>query len=148
MLLAASFGSVAPALAEDGRPVTIHVINEQGEPIPNATVRVPGTEGTRLVNRNGEWTQSMLYTVEGDEYPFQKNEFIEFVITAPEYHAGSIRYRVRGRYNYVEVALRRMPPPTAALLDEDDRDLLIRWFQRTEVEGPPQDEVSVQKKDK
>jgi len=129
---------VSPALAkgDKGRPVTIRVVDEQGQPIPNATVRVPGTEGKRRVTRAGEWTESMLYTVDGDEFVFRKNEFVEFHVAAPEFHARSIKYRVRGRMNYVQVALKAMPPPAASLAAEANSELLVRWFQRTAVDEP------------
>lgn len=131
----------AAAADKKGRSVTIRVVDEAGEALQNATVRVPGTEGKRRVNLNGEWTESMLYTIEGDEFVFRKNEYVEFHVAAPEFHARAIKYKVRGRMNYVQVALKRMPPPTAPLADEDE-DLLIRWFKRTETEelselGPP-----------
>jgi len=128
---------------EKGRPVTIHVVDVYGQPITNATVRVPGTEGKTKVNGNGEWTETMLYTIEGDEYVFKKNEEVVFHVSAPEYHARPVRYRIRGRMNYVEVALRKMPEPTDPLKQVDDQDLLIRWFQRTEVEDAPDATSSV-----
>jgi hypothetical protein len=134
----AAIGLLAPQAAQakkdEGRPVTIRVVDEYGVPIQNARVRVPGTEGKTLVNRNGEWTEQMLYTVMGDEFPFARGETIEFHISAPEYHARSVQYKVRGRTNYVEVALKKMPEPTDPLERQDDRDLLIRWFQRTDVD--------------
>jgi hypothetical protein len=124
---------VAEASEEKGRAVTLRVVDEGGEPLPNATVRVPGTEGKRRVTRNGEWTESVLYTIEGDEFRFKRGDVVEFHVTAPEYHARAIKYRVRGRLNYVEVALKRMPAPDAAL-ESDPDDLLIRWFLRTSVD--------------
>lgn len=130
--------STAHAKDDKGRPVTIRVVDEYGNPIPNARVRVPNTEGKTLVNRNGEWTESMLYTLMGDEFVFEKNAFIEFHVSAPEFYARSVKYRVRGRMNYVEVALRKMPAPTEELGNKDDRDLLIHWFKRTEVEDVPE----------
>lgn len=129
---------VAAAAETKGRPVTIRVVDQFGMPIVNARVRVPGTEGKTLVDGNGEWTESMLYTVEGDEFVFKKKDFIEFNISAPKYYARAVRYEVKGNMNYVEVALRAMPEPTAPLTTQDDRDMLIRWFQRTEVEEAPQ----------
>lgn len=138
LALALVAGLSTSAVAEDqkGRPVTIRIVDEQGATLPNATVRVPGTEGKRRVTRIGEWTESMLYTIEGDEFVFRKSEFVEFHIAAPEYHARSIKYKVRGRMNYVEVALKRMPPPLEPLAAEDDNELLVRWFQRTPVDEP------------
>lgn len=123
--------------ADKGRPVTIRVVDQNGVAIPNANVRVPGTEGKTKVNGNGEWTETMLYTIEGDEFVFKKNETIVFYISAPEFHARTIAYPVKGRMNYVEIALRKMPEPTKPLEQVDDQDLLIRWFQRTEVEDSP-----------
>jgi hypothetical protein len=138
LALALFAGLATSAAAEDkkGRPVTIRVVDEDGQALPNATVRVPGTEGKRRVTRNGEWTESMLYTVEGDEFVFRKNEFVEFHIAAPEFHARSIKYKVRGRMNYLQIALKRMPPPLEPLTAEDDNELLVRWFQRTAVDEP------------
>lgn len=145
LVVGLSVALAGPALAkgDKGRPVTIRVVDEQGQPIPNASVRVPGTEGKRRVTRNGEWTESMLYTVEGDEYVFRKNEYVEFHVAAPEFHARSIKYRVRGRLNYVEVALKAMPPPTAPLAVDDNAELLVRWFQRTALDEPT-DEAQAQ----
>ena len=137
MVLASAVDS-AQAADNKGRPVTIRVVDPYGMPIPNARVRVPGTEGKTLVDGNGEWTESMLYTVEGDEYVFKKKETIELHISAPKYHARAVKYEVKGNMNYVEVALRPMPEPTAPLGNQDDRDLLIRWFKRTEVEEAPE----------
>ena len=129
----------SPALAKDdeGRPVTVRVVDADGNPIENARVRVPGTEGKTRVNRNGEWTESMLYTIMGDEFPFEKKTMIEFHVSAPRYHARSVKYRVRGRKNYVQIALKAMPRPTEPLEAQDDRDLLIRWFKRTDMENVP-----------
>tara|TARA_B100001989_G_scaffold61874_1_gene41584 strand:- start:72 stop:578 length:507 start_codon:yes stop_codon:yes gene_type:complete len=126
---------------ERGRTVTVHVVDTLGNPIKNANVRVPGTEGRTRVNGNGDWTiteKDKLYTVEGDEFLFTKNLMAEFHVSAPEFHARSVQYRIRGRMNYVTVALRKMPEPTEPLEKTDDQDLLIRWFQRTEVEEAPE----------
>jgi hypothetical protein len=143
LLLAPMSGALAEE-GKGGRPVTIRVVDDQGLAIPNARVKIPGTEGKTLTNRNGEWTESMLYTIEGDEFIFKKNAFLEFHVSAPEFHARSVKYKIRGRMNYVEVALRKMPEPTAPLKAEDDRDLLIRWFQRTETQEAPAETVTDQ----
>lgn len=137
LLGGALLSASTPANAgEKGRPVTVKVFDNAGVPISNAIVRVPGTEGKINVNGNGEWTESMLYTIEGEEFVFKKNEWIVFHVSAPEYHARAVTYRIRGRMNYVEVPLRPMPEPTEPLERVDDQDLLIRWFQRTEVDEP------------
>lgn len=131
-LLSASTQAYA---ADKGRPVTIRVVDSMGMPVSNAKVRVPRTEGMTEVNRNGEWTETMLYTIEGDEFVFKKNEWIVFNVSAPEFHARSVKYRIRGRMNYVEVALREMPDALEEV--EDDSELLIKWFNRTELEDGP-----------
>ncbi|MFK7926825.1 MAG: hypothetical protein AB8H79_01460 [Myxococcota bacterium] len=137
LILAGLAGSSAAQAAGKGRPVTVRVVDVDGQALPNAVVRVPKTEGKTRVNRNGEWTESMLYTTDGDEFTFAKNEWLVFNISAPGFHARPVKYKVRGRKNYVEIALRPMPEPTAPLAESADQDLLIRWFQRTEIEEGP-----------
>lgn len=116
------------------RLVVVRVVTPEGEAIPNAWVRIPGTEGRRMVDRNGEWEADMLYTLEGDELHFTRGAVIDFSISAPGYQSLTARYKVRGRGNIVTVPLERMPQ--LQFVDDDDAELMIQWFQRTAHDEP------------
>ncbi len=123
------------ALAQEpvGIPVTVAVVDSQGEPIPNAWVRIPDTEGRRRVEPDtGRWTASSVYGYDGAEIRFQKGMILDLSVSAPGHQARSVQYRVAKRRNVVTVAL----PPLQAidLGDQSDEELVIRWFQRTEAE--------------
>ncbi|MFT7518743.1 MAG: hypothetical protein ACI9MC_000875 [Kiritimatiellia bacterium] len=139
VLASAALATTSLAADTKGKAVTVHVIDEFGRPLTNARVRVPGTEGKTLVNHNGEWTESLLYTIEGDEFAFERGEHLILNVSAPEYHARAVKYKVRGRVNYIEVPLRRMPEPTAPLKEKEVQDELVRWFSRTAVRAVPED---------
>lgn len=129
--------SVADAKKEKevvARLVVVRVVTTDGEPIPNAWVRIPGTEGRRMVDRNGEWEAEMLYTLEGEEMFFSRGSVIDFSISAPGFQSLAARYKVRGRGNVVTIPLERMPQRN--FVDDDDADLMIQWFQRTAHDTP------------
>ena len=132
---------LAPAVADAKkekevvpRLVVVRVVTTDGAPIPNAWVRIPGTEGRRMVDRNGEWEAEMLYTLEGEEMFFSRGSVIDFSISAPGYQSLAARYKVRGRGNVVTVPLARMPQMN--FVDDDDAELMIQWFQRTAHDTP------------
>lgn len=130
LLLAAS-----PAIAQEaeGLPVTVVVVDPVGEPIPNAWVRIPDTEGRRRVDpSNGRWTASSVYGFDGSEIIFKKSMILDLTISAPGYQARTVQYRVAKRRNVVTVSL--PPLEEIDLGEESDEELVIRWFQRTDFE--------------
>ena len=66
---------VAGSAAEAGRPrvVTVVVQDPEGDPIPNAWVRVPGTERERAVEHDtGVWERALVYEADGSPRIFHK----------------------------------------------------------------------------
>jgi len=108
-------------------------MDTQGLPIQNAWVRLPQTEGRRMVDETGKWQSSSLYDLDGNEIFFTKGKILDFTISAPGYTSRSVAYEVRGRRNLITVQLE--PMVHAVIDDENDENLMIRWFQRTYVEN-------------
>jgi hypothetical protein len=117
------------------RPVTITVTDADGKPIPNAWVRVPGTDGRREVDpTNGKWSAEVLYLLDGTELWFLKNRPVEFMVSAPEYQTASVKFRVQGRKSNNNLLVSLVKMERADLGSEDD--LLIQWFKRTNAASP------------
>lgn len=124
----------SPALAneEDAKVVAVRVLDKAGNPIPNAWVRLPETEGRRMVDEFGKWQAKSLYELDGNELFFLKGMTLDFTISAPGYTSRSVAYEVQKRRNLITVSLE--PMKHKILEDSEDSDLMIRWFQRTYVE--------------
>jgi len=123
-----------PAFAneEDAKLVAVRVLDTMGNPIPNAWVRLPETEGRRMVDEFGKWQAKSLYELDGNELFFLRGMTLDFTISAPGYTSRSVAYEVQKRRNLITVSLQ---PMTHKILEEgEDNDLMIRWFQRTYVE--------------
>ena len=132
-LLIASVMSTTPATANeaDAKIVTVTVKDSAGAPISNAWVRLPQTEGRRMVDEVGKWQAKSLYEMDGGERFFMKGDVLDFTISAPGYTSRSVAYEVQKRRNLITVQL---APMTVSITDdENDEDLMIRWFQRTYV---------------
>lgn len=106
MVWFAILGSMAPALAGRPQVLTVVVHDGAGEPIPNAWVRVPGTERRRAVEPDtGVWEAAFVYQPDGTPLIFEKGMDVELTITAPGYRPRRIVYRLRGRKNVVDIGL-------------------------------------------
>lgn len=125
--LALLAGPVAQAKdKEEGMLVSVAVVDEQGRPIPNAWVRVPDTEGRRLVDpETGVWATRYLYAYDGMEIFFERGMVLELTISAPGYSSRLARYRVRGGKNQLTVELSKLPE------EEADADTQITWFRKS-----------------
>jgi hypothetical protein len=134
-LLLASLAFFTSALADDeddAKLITVRVLDGAGAPITNAWVRLPQTEGRRMVDEVGRWQAKSLYELDGRERFFMKGMVLDLTISAPGYTSRAVGYEVRNRRNLVTVQLE---PMNLTILDEEnDEDLMIRWFQRTYVD--------------
>ena len=111
--------------------VTVAVVDEQGEPIPNAWVRVHQTEGRRSVDPDsGLWEASTLYRYDGSPLVFVKGMAVEFTVSAPGFRAVRLQYEVRSRRNYLQVALDVLPQqPILTDGPSSTEALMYEWFQ-------------------
>ncbi len=135
LLILGSLALTAPAVAQEevGIAVTVAVIDQAGTPIPDAWVRVPNTEGRRRVEpATGQWTATSVLGSDGTEVPFKRGMFLDLTISAPGYSARTVQYEVAKRHNVVTVPLEPMDDPDYS--DENDTELMIRWFQRTDFQ--------------
>ena len=137
-ILMATLTLSTPAIADDAddaKLITVRVMDQNGEPIPNAWVRLPQTEGRRMVDELGKWQAKSLYELDGRERFFLKGMVLDFTISAPGYTSRSVAYSVQRNRNLISVELR---PMQHNILDGvNDEDLMIRWFKRTLVEDSP-----------
>ena len=124
----------SPALAneDDAKLVAVRVLDATGIPITNAWVRLPETEGRRMVDEFGKWQAKSLYELDGNELFFLKGMTLDFTISAPGYTSRSVAYEVQKRRNLITVTLE--PMKHKILENSEDDDLMIRWFQRTYVD--------------
>ena len=110
-LVGGALALATPAYAQDdeGVPVTVQVLDTEGNPVPTAVVRHPQEESRHRVNtETGKWTDSVLYLPNGDELVFEKGMELEFEISAPGYQNARVKYFVRKRKNLVPVVLQKM----------------------------------------
>lgn len=111
---------------DEGVLVRITVVDTEERPIPNAWVRVPDTEGRRIVDpETGIWESRYLYAYDGMEIFFERRMTLEFTISAPGHATRVARYRVRGGKNQLTVVLPDLTTDTA----EVDTDVI--WFRRS-----------------
>ena len=125
---------LSPAVfADDAIPVSILVLDGAGLPITNAWVRVPDTEGRRDVDATtGEWTESSLWSLEGEELIFAPNMLLSLTVSAPGYQSREFVYKVRSRKNQVSVVLPELEVPKV-----DESADAIHWVRRTAVSPDP-----------
>ena len=126
-LVLAALLAAAPAQAEEvGIPVTVHVMDTEGNPIPTAVVRHPNEADRHRVNtETGKWEASVLYMPNGDELVFEKGMQLEFEVSAPGYTNARITYYVRKRKNVAPVILEKMELDLST--DEDIEDPVIQF---------------------
>lgn len=90
----------------DGVPVTVTVLDVEGNPVPTAVIRHPDEADRRRVNAvTGEWTGSVLYLPDGSEMIFTPGMTLTLEISAPGYMTQIIQYDIRKRGNKVEITL-------------------------------------------
>lgn len=107
-LLAVPLQLTAPAFAADdvGIPLQVQVIGEDGKPIRTATVRHPREQERHRVNSvTGVWEESVLYMLDGTEFPFEKGTVVNLEVSAPGYQVSEVEYKMRRRRNKVVVQL-------------------------------------------
>ena len=133
LLASLAISSTASAGEEDdAKLITVRVLDGAGAPITNAWVRLPQTEGRRMVDEAGRWQAKSIYELDGSERFFTKGMVLDLTISAPGYTSRSYAYEVAKRRNLITVTLE---PMNLTILDEEnDQDLMIRWFQRTYVD--------------
>ena len=107
----------------EGVPVTVVVLNVDGEPVPTAVIRHPDEADRRRVNAvTGEWTGSVLYLPDGSEMIFTPGMTLTLEISAPGFMTQVIQYDIRKRGNKVEIIL-----PGISLDDDDVEEPLIQF---------------------
>ena len=134
-LIALATGSYAsPATAARPRIVTVQVQDVTGKPIPNAWVRVRGTEGRRRVDADtGLWEASTLYKNDGSPLIFVRGMALQLTITAPGYESKELEHVVRGGKNLLPIVLEAMPDrPLVPDGLQEANDMMERW-----LETPP-----------
>ncbi len=111
------------AQAQDqGIPVEIRVLDEEGNPIPTAVVRHPEEQERHPVNTmTGAYFTDILYLPDGTERPFVKGMDLEFEVSAPGFITANILHVVRKRRNTIEVTLEKM---NLDLLDDLDEPVI------------------------
>lgn len=124
--LVLSAGLSTPAFAEDpGIPVTVRVLDMEGNPVRTAVVRHPKEEDRHRVNTElGTWTGSVLYMPDGSELIFEKGMILEFEVSAPGYQNKRVEYEMRKRKNEFDVFLEKME---IDMTDEDPEDIVIQF---------------------
>ena len=124
-------GSVGDAHARRGKadgegvPVTVVVLDVEGNPVPTAVIRHPDEADRRRVNAvTGEWTGQVLYLPDGSEMIFTPGMSLTLEISAPGFMTQIIQYDIRKRGNKVEIILPQID------LDEDDVEEPLIQFGR------------------
>ncbi len=120
--------TTSPSFAADdeGIPVTVEVLDIEGNPVQTAVVRHPKEADRHKVNTATGTTEiTRLYLPDGSELVFDKGMELEFEISAPGYKNARVKYYVRKRRNLVSVILEKMD--LDALLEEDEDDPVIQF---------------------
>jgi len=108
-ILTASQLALAGAIDVDpieGFPVTMQVLDTEGQPIPRAYIRHTEEGILHPVNQTtGEWRAEGLYLPTGDVHRFRQGEVVRFTVGAPGYLGREVRYRVKGMKHTVPVVL-------------------------------------------
>jgi len=125
-----------PAFAGDedeGIPVKVIVVDEEGKPIQTAVVRHPREADRHRVNTfDGSWEASTLYLPDGSEIKFTKGMELELEISAPGYVNQHIKYLVRKRKNVFTVTLAKMVLENT---DDDADDPVIQFGRDKPIDG-------------
>jgi len=109
----------------EGVPVTVVVVDLEGNPVPTAVIRHPDEADRRRVNAvTGEWTGQVLYLPDGSEMIFTPGMSLTLEISAPGFMTQVIQYDIRKRGNKVEIILPQID------LDEDDVEEPLIQFGR------------------
>ena len=129
-LLGAAWLMASPALAKRPQVVTVSVEDPEGRPIPNAWVRIPGTEGRRTVEQDtGVWEATTLFDPSGQPIIFQRGMRLELTVTAPGYAPVRVSYKVRSRRNSLDVTLVPMQRPDILPQGVTTLDTLVKeWL--------------------
>ena len=116
-----------------GVPVTVRVVDENEQPVAQATVRHPEEADPHRVNAmNGEWTASVLYMPDGRELVFEKDLQLEFEISAAGYINQDIVYTVKKRKNQFTVVMQKM---NLDIEDDDMDDPVIQFGRDKPIDG-------------
>jgi hypothetical protein len=122
----------APAHAgkkpDEGVPITVKVMDVQGEAVPTAVIRHPEEADRHRVNSiTGEWTAPILYLPDGGELIFTPGMTIRLEISAPGYMTQIIQYDIRKRRNKIEVTLAELE------MDDDGIEEPVIQFDRDQL---------------
>lgn len=129
--------SMNAAVAARPQIVSVVVTDEQGQPIPNAWVRIPQTEGRRVVDpETGLWEASTVYRYDGEPLVFTRGLRLELTVSAPGYHTRRLAVQVRSRRNLLPVSLQPMPTPSLLTTPEDPDALMGEWLATSAAEAP------------
>ena len=108
-LLVGCLKSGGPSSDEPGIPLTLKVVDAQGQVIPSAVIRHPEEQERHRVNSyDGTWTASWLIMPDGRELVFERDVMLEFEISAPGYLNKPVVYVMKQRKNRVEIMLEAM----------------------------------------
>lgn len=90
----------------EGYPVTMQVLDAEGQPIPRAYIRHADEGILHPVNQTtGEWRAEGLYLPDGSVARFHQGDVIRFTVGAPGYLGREVRYHVKGMKHTVPVVL-------------------------------------------
>jgi hypothetical protein len=136
------FGAVVSAVSpaayageeeDEGVPVTVQVLDEEGAPVATAVVRHPQEADRHRVNTfDGKWTADVLYLPDGSELVFLKGLELELEVSAPGYINERVKYVIRKRKNLVSVVLRKMD---FSLDVEEEEDPVIQFGRDKPIDG-------------
>ncbi len=137
LAVALLLGTVGAAPVARPQIVSVVVTNDDGEPIPNAWVRIPQTEGRRVVDpETGLWEASTVYHYDGSPLVFTRGLRLELTVSAPGYLTRRLAVQVRSRRNLLPVTLQPMPTPQLLTTSEDPDALMAEWLAATASEAP------------
>jgi hypothetical protein len=139
MRITCLFGGLAGTLflassahaADKPQIISVVVSDQAGVPIPNAWVRVPETEGRRIVDaETGRWEASMLYSYDGTPVVFVRGMMVDLTVSAPGYQPRRLLYEVEPRGNELLISLEVMPEREVVDTTVADEELVIDWFSK------------------
>ncbi len=135
-LFVVALAGAPDALADEGIPVEVRVLDAAGKALPTAVVRHPDEQERHHVNTvTGSWVGSVLYMPDGSMVPFEKGAELTFEVSAPGHITQTVRYVVRKRKNVIEVVMQEMPQ-----VEEEEEDMPIIGFGRDKpIGGMPVD---------
>jgi hypothetical protein len=114
--------------SDEGIPITVKVLDVEGDAVPTAVIRHPEEKDPHRVNSiTGEWTAPVLYLPDGGELIFTPGMSVRFEISAPGYMTKIIQYDIRKRRNKIEVILAELE------MDDDDIEEPVIQFDRDQL---------------